>query len=102
AQSVIADAERRHVADRQRAAVELEEASHRMDQYLGMLGHELRNPLAAILAASDVLERRETKDPVVDRTSVILARQTGHMAKIVDGLLDVSRISRGKIDLVRE
>jgi CheY-like chemotaxis protein len=94
--------DRRTLRQRRRAETEVDEANYSIDQYLGMLGHELRNPLAAILAASDVLARRDTGDAVIERIQTILARQTGHMARIVDGLLDVSRIARGKIELQRE
>lgn len=71
------------------------------DQFLAMLGHELRNPLAAIRTAATVLGAIEVDDPMVRRTYEVLDRQTNQMAALLDGLLDVSRIVRGKIGLNR-
>jgi PAS domain S-box-containing protein len=74
----------------------LREASRRKDEFLAMLGHELRNPLAPIRNAVQIL--RQTRDEsVLERVRDIIDRQTAHMARLVDDLLDVSRISRGKI-----
>ena len=78
----------------------LREADREKDDFLAMLGHELRNPLAAIQSTAEVLkvgcsERRT----LVAKSQQILERQTGHMAKLVDGLLDVARIVRGQIHL---
>ena len=86
------------ITDRKRAEEALREADHRKDEFLAMLAHELRNPLAAIhgaltLAAEDGSEEeREWVSSVVDR-------QVGHLSRLIDDLLDVSRISRGKIGL---
>ncbi len=83
---------------RQRAA-ELEEHAQRKDEFLAMLGHELRNPLAAIITGMLALRRlgdsHPSREPVLDAVE----RQSHHMARLVDDLLDVSRISRGKIEL---
>jgi PAS domain S-box-containing protein len=68
--------------------------SKRKDEFLAMLGHELRNPLAPILGAVHILKR-----DVVARELDIIERQARHMARLVDDLLDVSRISRGRIEL---
>ena len=64
-----------------------------------MLGHELRNPLAPIVTALDVLRQRDphTEDPA--RT--VIERQVGHLVRLVDDLLDVSRIARGKVEVKR-
>jgi len=74
-------------------------ASRRKDEFLAMLGHELRNPLAPIATALQLIERRGAVD---GRAREIMERQLGHMTRLVDDLLDVSRIAQGKIDLVRK
>ena len=79
----------------------LEEADRRKDEFLGMLSHELRNPLAPIRSSVVVLDR----DPDGERATrarSIIRRQTEHLTRIVDDLLDVTRIARGKIELRRE
>ncbi|WP_326540469.1 hybrid sensor histidine kinase/response regulator [Pseudorhodoferax sp.] len=73
-----------------------ERASGVKDEFLAMLGHELRNPLAPIVAALTLLERRASGP---DRQLEILRRQTQHLVRLVDDLLDVSRISSGKVEL---
>lgn len=80
----------------------LVQADQQKDEFLAMLGHELRNPLAAIRAASLVLKNLTGGDEHLERCQQILERQTTHMAKLLDGLLDISRIIRGKIKLERE
>lgn len=68
------------------------------DEYLAMLGHELRNPLGALRSASEFLRRQPTADPQqLQPAYKVIERQTLHMSRIIDGLLDVSRIARGKI-----
>jgi len=78
---------------------ELEEADRQKDEFLAMLAHELRNPLAPITNAGELLARVATNDaktaPIID----ILRRQTIQLTRLVDDLLDVSRITRGRIDL---
>lgn len=83
-----------------RAAHEREEANRAKDEFLAMLGHELRNPLAPITTAL-ALMRRERGD-VADRYQEIIERQVAHLSRLVEDLLDVSRITRGKIELQRE
>ncbi len=76
-----------------------EHANRAKDEFLAVLGHELRNPLAPIQTALQLMALRgdaQTKE------RMILERQTGHLIRLVDDLLDVSRITRGKIDLERE
>jgi PAS domain S-box-containing protein len=80
----------------------LKEADRRKDEFLAMLGHELRNPLAPIRNAVHVLRLRTDGDPLLRRAQEIIDRQVAHMARLVDDLLDVSRISRGKILLRKE
>ncbi|MGQ9427118.1 PAS domain-containing protein [Gilvimarinus sp. F26214L] len=77
----------------------LRESDRRKDEYLAMLGHELRNPLAAVRNATELIKRAPVADPGLRRASEVLERQTTHMARLIDGLLEASRIARGKIDL---
>ncbi|MFL6576729.1 MAG: ATP-binding protein [Povalibacter sp.] len=77
----------------------LREADRRKDEFLAMLAHELRNPLAPIMNISSILDSRAVADPMVQQMSGILKRQTMHLARMVDDLLDVSRITRGTIRL---
>ena len=77
-------------------------ADRRKDEFLAMLAHELRNPLAPISTAAHVL-RKAADDPArVRSASDIIVRQTRHMTELVDDLLDVSRVTRGLVDLDRE
>jgi PAS domain S-box-containing protein len=92
----------RDISDRKLAEQALRDASEQKDQFLAVLGHELRNPLAAIRGAAELLKLTHGGDPRLQRTQSILDRQTAHMAKLLDGLLDVSRIIRGKISLEAE
>jgi two-component system CheB/CheR fusion protein len=78
------------------------QADRQKDEFLAMLGHELRNPLAAIRSASELLKSTSAGDAKVQRAHAVLERQTIHMAKLLNGLLDVSRIIRGKIKLERQ
>lgn len=84
-----------------RLNTELEVASRRKNEFLAMLGHELRNPLGAISNAVELMRRRSPETTAVRRPLDVLNRQVGHMNRLVDDLLDVSRITRGKIELRR-
>jgi signal transduction histidine kinase len=87
--------------ERERAARrDAEEANRAKDEFLAMLGHELRNPLAPILTAVQLLELRG--GPETARELAVLRRQSQHLVRLVDDLLDVSRIARGKVALNRE
>lgn len=77
----------------------LREMNERKDEFLAMLAHELRNPLAPIRAATDLLANVADAEPRVAHLQAVLARQTGHLTRIVDDLLDVSRITRGRLEL---
>lgn len=92
--------EREKLLDNERAArSEAEQMSRMKDEFLAMLAHELRNPLAPLRASAEIL-RLGAGDPVVlERTRAIMERQIAHMTRLVDDLLDVSRISRGKLEL---
>ncbi|MCY1017870.1 response regulator [Pyxidicoccus sp. MSG2] len=80
-------------------AEELAEMDRRKDEFLAMLAHELRNPLAAIMTAIGILERKPADDPKESRMRGIIQRQTHHLARLVDDLLDVSRITRDRVEL---
>ena len=72
------------------------------DEFLAMLGHELRNPLGAISGAVRVLEHYKGANASVDRARDVIVRQSGHLGRLVDDLLDVGRVVTGKILLERE
>ena len=94
--------ERKSAEEAARLANErLREADRRKDEFLGMLSHELRNPLAPIRNAAYILERAEHDSDQAERARRILRRQSEHLTRLVDDLLDVTRITRGKIALQR-
>ncbi|HEY0783236.1 MAG TPA: HAMP domain-containing sensor histidine kinase, partial [Thermoanaerobaculia bacterium] len=78
------------------------EADRRKDEFLAMLAHELRNPLGAISSASYILAHSGTGEGAAGRAVAIIQRQIQHLVRLVDDLLDVSRITRGKVELRRE
>jgi signal transduction histidine kinase/CheY-like chemotaxis protein len=78
----------------------LEAANRAKDEFLAILGHELRNPLAPIVTALELIRGRD--DSAFAREHAIIERQTRHLVRLVDDLLDVSRIVRGKVELKRE
>ena len=80
----------------------LQEADRRKDEFLATLAHELRNPLAPIRNSVDILRLSAGRLPVAERLVNMMDRQVGHMVRLVDDLLEVSRITRGKIDLRKE
>lgn len=95
--------ERWQLAQQVRArTVELEDEHRRKDEFLAMLGHELRNPLSAIRTALDLQGMPTASDEVLKRSGGVLNRQVKHLTHLVDELLDVARISRGKIILQPE
>jgi len=83
-------------------AADLFEADRRKDEFLAMLAHELRNPLAAITNAVQILRRAGRDGEAIHAASGMLERQVGQVARLVDDLLDMSRITQGKIELRRE
>jgi signal transduction histidine kinase/ActR/RegA family two-component response regulator len=87
--------------DAARLHSQLQRSDQRKDEFLAMLAHELRNPLASILAALE-LYRVKGPDSRLDRSLESAQRQAKHMARILDDLLDISRITRGKIELRRQ
>jgi signal transduction histidine kinase len=83
-------------------AEQLREADRRKDEFLAMLAHELRNPLAAISASLPLMTRRQPEDLAEHRAREVLSRQTQHLSRMVDDLLDVARVTQGKIALKRQ
>jgi signal transduction histidine kinase len=92
----------RLAAELRARAEALAEADRRKDEFLAMLAHELRNPLGAIANASYLIEQLGPSSPPMDRSVAIIRRQIQHLVRLVDDLLDVSRITRGKVELRRE
>jgi len=90
----------RDVSDQRRSTSALRENERRKDEFLAMLGHELRNPLAGIVTGVQVLEMLNLGGDAGEMAAII-GRQAAHMSHIVDDLLDVSRIARGKLALRR-
>jgi PAS domain S-box-containing protein len=87
---------------RKRAEEALQEANRQKDDFLAMLAHELRNPLSPIRNAVQVLRLVGPKEPRLEQASEMIDRQVAHMTRLIDDLLDVSRVARGKISLQRE
>ena len=83
-------------------AAALQEADRRKDEFLATLAHELRNPLAPIRNGVQILRLTAASNPVLQRTTQMMERQMQHLVRLVDDLLDVSRITRGKIELRHE
>jgi signal transduction histidine kinase/ActR/RegA family two-component response regulator len=90
------------VADRQAAEEALREADRRKDEFLATLAHELRNPLAPIRHAVKLLEAPGANDRQRQWGREVIARQVQRMALLLDDLLDVSRITRGRLDLKKD
>jgi PAS domain S-box-containing protein len=87
-------------AEAETARHQAELASRAKDEFLAVLGHELRNPLAPIVTALELMQRR---DPVVHAAERrVIVRQVAHLSRLIDDLLDISRITQGKIQLRRE
>jgi PAS domain S-box-containing protein len=95
--------ERKRLEDElRRRAEDLAGADRRKDQFLAMLAHELRNPLAPIRNAVELMRQVETIDPAFQPSREMVERQVKHLARLVDDLLDVSRITQGSIRLRKE
>jgi PAS domain S-box-containing protein len=88
--------------ERLRLVNKLQEADHRKDEFLAMLSHELRNPLAALHNTIEVLHRLGPDHAQLPRAQALIERQVKQLIRLVDDLLDVSRITQGKLRLVRE
>jgi len=81
---------------------EIKISDQRKDEFLAMLAHELRNPLAPISSAAEILKLVSSNPDKVKQTSEIIARQVGHLTNLIDDLLDVARVTRGLIKLEKE
>jgi PAS domain S-box-containing protein len=92
----------RDVTERRRQEQALKEADRRKDEFLAILAHELRNPLAPIRNAIELLQRADGDPVITSQARSMLERQVRQMVRLVDDLLDISRISRGKLQLRRE
>ncbi len=90
---------KRAEAERERAHAQAEAASRAKDEFFAMLGHELRNPLGAITTALHVIDLCGPADPRSGEARAIIARQVQHLARLVDDLLDVTRLATGKVSL---
>jgi PAS domain S-box-containing protein len=90
------------VTERRQAMDQLREADLRKDVFIATLAHELRNPLAPISNAASLLLTQNLPPERIEWMAAMISRQSGRMARLLDDLLDVSRISRGKIELRRE
>jgi signal transduction histidine kinase/CheY-like chemotaxis protein len=87
------------ITELQKAKAELQEMSRRKDEFLAMLAHELRNPLAPVAVAAKLLEKNPADPVAVAKKSAIISRQVRHMASLIDDLMDVSRVTRGLVTL---
>ncbi len=90
------------IAVRTRAEVALKEADRRKDEFLAILAHELRNPLAPIRNAVEIMGRLPIDNPQMKWSRDVIDRQAAHLTRLVDDLLDISRITRGIIRLASE
>ncbi|MDB6104155.1 MAG: bvgS 1 [Gammaproteobacteria bacterium] len=89
------------ITDRQRAEQELREADRRKDEFLAILAHELRNPLAPLQTGLEIIRQVATAGPTLIRTMNMMERQMRQLVRLVDDLRDVSGITRGKLPLQR-
>jgi PAS domain S-box-containing protein len=90
------------ITERKKAEEALRSADRRKDEFLAMLAHELRNPLAPISTAAALLKLTQASEPRIARTSEIISRQVEHMTSLIDDLLDVSRVTRGLVTLEKD
>jgi PAS domain S-box-containing protein len=90
------------ITERKQSEEALREADRRKDEFLATLAHELRNPLVPIRNAAEILKLYNALDPTLQRVRDLLDRQVQHLVRLIDDLLDVSRISRGKLQLRKE
>ncbi len=89
------------VDERRKAEDALRDADRRKDEFLAVLGHELRNPLAPLGTGLELLDRARGKPELADSVRAMMGRQLAHLVRLVDDLLDLSRVSRGKVELQR-
>ena len=84
------------------AQMQAERANRAKDEFLAMLGHELRNPLGAIAGAVTLLDVAKADQPTTEQAHGVIRRQSQHLARLVDDLLEVSRVTSGRVALVRQ
>ena len=101
-QAAVALERARLVTELQTRAEALAEADRRKDEFLAMLGHELRNPLAPIASALKIFELAPQTSPQLARARDAMSRQVHHLVRLVDGLLDAARITAGTIELHKQ
>lgn len=92
----------RDVTERREMETTLRDADQRKDEFLAILAHELRNPLAPIRNALYLMQSKTTNPDILDRAREVMERQITQMVRLVDDLMDVSRITRGKIELQKK
>ena len=88
--------EQRNRADR------LADANRSKEEFMALLSHELRSPLSPVLNAVQILRQMKTNDPIIEQAGNVIDRQVGLMVRLVDDLLDISRITQGKLRLAKE
>jgi signal transduction histidine kinase/ActR/RegA family two-component response regulator len=93
---------RRNLSARKQTEEALRQADRRKDRFLATLAHELRNPLAAIRNAVELLRRADGNADLMEQAGGVMQRQVGQMVRLVDDLLDISRITNGKLHLRKE
>jgi two-component system CheB/CheR fusion protein len=91
-----------NIDDRWQLEQELKDGNRRRDEFIATLAHELRNPLAPVQAGLELMRINPSFPAQLDNTREIMARQLKHLVRLIDDLLDVSRISTGKLELVRQ
>ncbi len=89
----------RDESERRRNELALENADRRKNEFLAVLGHELRNPLAPICAGLELLKESMARPQELEEVRSMMQRQADHMVRLIDDLLDVSRITRGRLEL---
>src|SRR5690606_11427159 len=90
-----------NITDRKRAEEALREADRRKDEFLAVLGHELRNPLAPLRAGIELLKEAGQRPDLLANLREMMERQLAHLIHLVDDLLDLARVTRGDVDLQR-
>ena len=87
------------ITTRKNAELALRAADRRKDEFIALLAHELRNPLAPISSGIEILKRRDLDPGVAERVTMTMSRQAAQLVRLIDDLLDVSRISSGRLQL---
>src|SRR6478672_449779 len=90
------------VLDQRKRADGLAQANRSKEEFMALLSHELRSPLSPILNALSILRQMKTNDPLIEQAGNIIDRQVGQMVRLVDDLLDITRITKGKLRLTKE